>query len=130
MFPPFSIQSDRRNTRVWAKVRVLLRTVSKYRVSFVQMSIDGFIADTRVRLASVCGATNKGGILWWRFHICLMQIQSVNIVSTRYTRPTNAIVKIVKLYCACVAFKYCLLKKIKVWKNKWLSLCTYEYIYK
>lgn len=46
-------------------------------------------------------------------------IRSVDVVSTRYARSIRSFVNLAKLYCArCVAFKYCLLNKIKVWKNK------------
>lgn len=96
------------------------------------MSIDGSIADTRVRLASVRGTADKGGIFRRWFYVFLMRrIQSVDVVSNRYARSTSAIVNIAKLYCARVAFKYCLLNKIKVWKNNGClfvhSMNTYIY---
>lgn len=73
MLPLLSVQSDRRYARVRTKVRVLPRTVSEYRVSSVQVSVDGSAADARVRLAGVRRAPNKGGILRRGFHVHLMR---------------------------------------------------------
>lgn len=71
-----------------AKVRVLPRTVSEYRVSSVQVSVDGPAADTRVRLAGVRRAPDESGILRRGFHVYLMrQGRSGGIVSIRHTRP-------------------------------------------
>lgn len=69
-----SVQSDRRDSRVWTEVCVLLRTIGQYCVSLIQVSVNGSVADTRVRLACVCGAASTSGVLRWWFHVYLMRV--------------------------------------------------------
>jgi len=88
MLPLLSVQSDRRYARVRTKVRVLPRTISEYRVSSIQVSVDGPAADARVRLAGIRRTSDKIGVLRWRFHVHLMRrSQSGGIVSIWHTRP-------------------------------------------
>lgn len=91
MLPLLSVQSDRRYARVRTKVRVLPRTVSEYRVSSVQMSVDGPATDARVGLAGVCRAPDESGVLRRGFHVRLMRWgRSGGIVSIRHTRPRES----------------------------------------
>lgn len=91
MLPLLSVQSDRRYARVRTKVRVLPRTVSEYRVSSVQVSVDGTATDARVRLAGVRRAPDESGVLRRGFHVRLMRWgRSGGIVSIRDTRPRES----------------------------------------
>lgn len=87
MLPLLSVQSDRRYTRVRTKVRILPRTVSEYRVSSVQVSVNGPAANARVRLAGFRRASDQSGVFRRRFHVHLMRMgRSGSIVSIRHTR--------------------------------------------